>query len=80
LDLFDLNGLIPEVAHQSAKAGADVVLALNDNVVRGTCMPEVDAQVTTTFEAFEDDSVARLEQVAGELLEVVRRELLKIVR
>ena len=55
------------------------MLALNDDAAFSPRVTKVDTQITPGLEGLENNSVSRLNQVAGELLKVMRRELFEIV-
>ena len=55
------------------------MLALDDGVALRSCVAKIDPQVAAISKGFENDAVPRLDQVARELLKVMRRELFEVV-
>src|ERR1700730_11473760 len=74
-----LDGLVLYLAQQAGEAGLSEMLDLNDDFVSRGGVAEVNSAIFTSFEAFHPDTPMRLKKVPGEDLEVVRRQLMKVV-
>jgi hypothetical protein len=55
------------------------MLDLDDDFVCRSGIPEVDPAIFASFEAFDPDTLMPLKKVPGEDLQIIRRQLIKVV-